>query len=46
MPNTLANVLSGVTFEVSVWAAVGALAVWAVVPAAIGLLVVQRRDIV
>ncbi len=46
MPNTLANVLSGVTFEVSVWAAVGALAVWAIVPAAIGLLVVQRRDIV
>ena len=46
MPNTLANVLSGVTFEVSVWAAVGAIALWAVIPAAIGLVVVERRDIV
>jgi ABC-2 type transport system permease protein len=46
MPNTLANVLSGVTGEVSVLAAVGAIALWAIVPAAIGMLVVQRRDIV
>jgi ABC-type transport system involved in multi-copper enzyme maturation permease subunit len=46
MPNTLANVLSGVTTEVSVVAAIGAIALWAVIPAAIGLLVVQRRDIV
>jgi ABC-type transport system involved in multi-copper enzyme maturation permease subunit len=46
MPNTLANVLSGVVYEVSVAAAIGALALWAAVPAVIGLLVVQRRDIV
>ncbi len=46
MPSTLANVLSGVTSEVSIPAAVGAVALWAFIPAAIGLLVVQRRDIV
>jgi ABC-2 type transport system permease protein len=46
MPQTLANVLSGVTFEVSVVAAMGAIALWALVPAAIGLVAVQRRDIV
>jgi hypothetical protein len=33
-------------YEVSVAAAIGALALWAAVPAVIGLLVVQRRDIV
>ena len=44
MPNTLANVLSGVVFDVSVPSAVAALALWACVPAAIGLLVVERRD--
>ncbi len=46
MPSTLANVLSGVMSDVSVPAALAALAAWAVVPATIGLLVVQRRDIV
>ncbi len=46
MPQTLANVLSGVTSEVSVPAAVGAIALWALVPAVIGLVAVQRRDIV
>lgn len=46
MPSTLANVLSGVTSEVSVLAAMGAIALWAIIPAAIGLIVVQRRDIV
>jgi ABC-2 type transport system permease protein len=46
MPQALANVLSGVTFDVSVLAALGAIALWALIPAAIGLVAVQRRDIV
>jgi ABC-2 type transport system permease protein len=46
MPSTLANVLSGVMSEVSVPAAIAGLAAWAAIPAAIGLLVVQRRDVV
>ena len=46
MPSTLANVLSGVMSDVSTPAAVGGLAVWAIVPAAIGLLAVQRLDVV
>lgn len=46
MPSTLANVLSGVMFDVSTPAAVAGLALWAVVPAAIGLLAIQHRDIV
>jgi len=46
MPTTLAGVLSGVTSEVSVVSAVVALALWAVVPAVIGLLSVIRRDVV
>lgn len=46
MPSTLASVLSGVTSEVSVGAALGGLAVWAIVPAGIGLAVVRRRDVV
>jgi ABC-type transport system involved in multi-copper enzyme maturation permease subunit len=46
MPSTLANVLSGVMSDVSTPAAVAGLALWALVPAAIGLLAVQHRDIV
>ena len=46
MPSTLANVLSGVMSEVSVAAAMVGLALWAVVPAAVGLVAVQRRDVV
>jgi ABC-2 type transport system permease protein len=46
IPATLTNVLSGVTHEVSRPAALVALALWAIVPAAIGLLAVQRRDVV
>jgi hypothetical protein len=46
MPTTLAGVLSGVTSEVSVAAAVAALALWAAGPAAIGLVAVKRRDVV
>lgn len=51
VPSTLVNVLSGVEAEVpaadqvSIPAAVTALVAWALVPAAIGLLSVQRRDI-
>jgi len=46
VPNSLANVLSGVGHDVSRPAAIAALAVWAVVPALVGLLAVQRRDVV
>ncbi len=46
MPQTLLLVISGVTSEVGVVAAVLALAAWALVPAAAGLLAVERRDVV
>lgn len=46
VPNTLNTVVSGVTDEVGVFAALAALAAWAIVPAAIGLVAVQRRDVV
>ncbi len=46
MPNVLANVLSGVGTDVSTPAALGALAAWALIPAMIGLIVVERRDVV
>lgn len=46
MPNILANVLSGVGTDVSTPAAVAALALWALVPAVIGLFAVERRDVI
>lgn len=46
VPNTLANVVSGTGDDVAVLAALLALAAWAAVPAAIGLMAVQRRDVV
>ena len=46
IPPTLSTVVSGVTSEVNVWAAVAALLLWALVPAAIGLVAIQRRDVV
>lgn len=46
MPNVLTNVLAGVGTNVSTPAAVGALAAWALIPAAIGLITVERRDVV
>lgn len=46
MPNTLANVLSGVVSDVSYAAAIGALVAWALIPATIGLIAVERRDVV
>jgi ABC-2 type transport system permease protein len=46
MPATLASVLSGVTSEVSWWSALIAMALWALVPAMIGLVTVERRDVI
>ncbi len=46
VPNTLANVVSGVDGATGIAAAIAAIAVWAIVPAAIGLVAVGRRDVV
>ncbi len=46
MPTTVLSVVSGVTTETSVGAALLALALWALLPAAAGLMAVQRRDVV
>ena len=46
MPANLANVISGTIDDVSQPAAIGALITWALIPAVIGLITVQRRDIV
>lgn len=46
MPSTLANVLSGTATDVAAPAALAVLAAWAIVPATIGLIAVQRRDVV
>lgn len=46
VPNTLADVVSGVDGAVGIGAAVAAIAAWAIVPAAIGLVAVTRRDVV
>ncbi len=46
VPSTLANVVSGVDNGVSMGAAIAAIAMWALVPAAIGLVAVTRRDVV
>jgi hypothetical protein len=46
MPANLANVISGTVDDVSQPAALAALAIWAIVPALIGLISVQRRDLV
>jgi len=46
IPPTLFAVISGVSTEVSLWAALMAVAAWALVPAAAGLIAVQRRDVV
>jgi len=46
MPSTLATVLAGVGDEVSTPAAGLAIAAWALIPAAIALVAVQRRDVV
>jgi ABC-type transport system involved in multi-copper enzyme maturation permease subunit len=46
MPGVLANVLAGVGTETSTPVAIAAIAAWALVPALIGLISVQRRDVV
>lgn len=46
IPPTLSTVISGVTDEVDVWAALAALLAWGVIPAVIGVVTVQRRDVV
>lgn len=46
LPDALNRVVAGVADQVSVPAALAALAAWAVVPAALGLLAIQRRDVV
>lgn len=46
VPANLALVLSGVTDDVSGPAAVAAIVVWALVPAAVGVAAVRRRDVV
>lgn len=46
IPPALGASLSGVSSEISVGAAIAAMLVWGVVPAAAGLLSVQRRDVV
>jgi ABC-2 type transport system permease protein len=46
MPTTLANVLSGVSHEISRPAAAAALLMWAAVPGLLGLFAVQHRDVI
>jgi ABC-2 type transport system permease protein len=46
IPPSLLAVISGVSPDMSVWAALLAAAGWALVPAAAGLVAVQRRDVV
>jgi ABC-type transport system involved in multi-copper enzyme maturation permease subunit len=46
VPGTLANVVSGVDTATGVGAAIAALALWALIPAVIGLVAVTRRDVV
>jgi len=46
VPDTLTKVASGVANDVGLGAALAAIAAWAIVPAVIGLIAVQRRDVV
>ena len=46
VPGTLAMVVSGVTNVAGMGAAIVAMGLWAIVPAAIGLVAVTRRDVV
>ncbi|MEP7091021.1 MAG: hypothetical protein ABI776_13045, partial [Nocardioidaceae bacterium] len=46
IPQSLFAVISGVSPDVSLWAALLAIGAWAVVPAAAGIVAVQRRDVV
>lgn len=46
IPQALFAVVSGVSSDVSLWAALLAIGAWALVPAAAGIVAVQRRDVV
>jgi ABC-2 type transport system permease protein len=46
IPDTLTRVVAGVGDQVSVPSAMAALVAWALIPAALGLIAVQRRDVV
>ena len=46
IPTSLFAVISGVSTDVSLWAALVAVTAWALVPAGAGLMAVERRDIV
>lgn len=46
MPANLANVISGTVDDIGTTAAIAALALWALVPAVVGLITVRRRDVV
>ena len=46
IPPALFAVISGVSSEVSLGAALAAVVAWALIPAAAGLMTVQRRDVV
>ena len=46
IPQSLFAVVSGVSPEVSLWAALLAVGAWAIIPAAAGLLAIERRDVV
>jgi hypothetical protein len=46
IPPALGAVTSGVTTDVNIWAALAVLLAWGLIPAAIGLVVIQRRDVV
>jgi hypothetical protein len=46
IPGTLTNVVSGIDGTVGIAAAIAAIVMWALVPAAVGMLAVARRDVV
>jgi ABC-2 type transport system permease protein len=46
IPPALSSVVSGVTTDVSMGAAIAVLLAWGLVPAAIGVLLIRRRDVV
>ncbi len=46
IPTNLFAVISGASTDLALWAALLAIAAWALVPAGAGLLAVQRRDVV
>jgi ABC-2 type transport system permease protein len=46
IPPTLFAVISGVSTEISLWAALTAVTAWALIPAAAGVISIQRRDVV